>query len=66
MFQFSILLVLQLVADEKKFIVTSAPSHLFPHHFDTGGKEPDLRERKNGAGCALPAAHFERDEAQGI
>jgi hypothetical protein len=24
-----------------------------PHHFDTGGREPDLQDRKNGAGCAL-------------
>jgi hypothetical protein len=46
-----------------------------PHHFDTGGKEPDLQERKmvrdapsnaSPARTALPAAHFERNEAQGI
>jgi hypothetical protein len=46
-----------------------------PPHFDTGGRKPDLQERKMvrdapsnaiPARTALPAAHFERNEAQGI
>jgi hypothetical protein len=45
------------------------------NHFDTGGKEPDLQERKmvrdapstaSPARTALPAAHFDRNEWHAI
>jgi hypothetical protein len=46
-----------------------------PHHFDTGGREPDPQERKmvrdapsnaSPARTALPTAHFERNEAKRV
>jgi hypothetical protein len=41
-----------------------------PHHFYIPAALVSRSQHKNGAGCsaprALPAAHFERNEAQGI